>query len=159
MTAPATTDYQKTIRVEAPPDAVFDAVTTAAGLSSWWVPAEGAGDTGGELRFSMSVPEPVRMHVDEATRPTLVRWTVTDCPVEPEWVGTHPTFTITPLGTDSCELTFRHVGLNDEMECIDMCTNGWNHYLASLRDYVETGHGNPRGSEADLERRAAESTR
>jgi uncharacterized protein YndB with AHSA1/START domain len=156
MTTAPSTDYQKTLRVQAAPDAVFDAVTSAAGLTAWWTEAEGSGDAGGELRFSMSAPEPLRVHVDEATRPTSVRWTVTECTFEPDWVGTHPTFTITPVAGDASELEFRHVGLTDELECIDMCTAGWNHYLASLRSYVETGRGNPRGSEADMARRQAD---
>jgi uncharacterized protein YndB with AHSA1/START domain len=146
-------DYQNTIRVHASADAVFDAVTTASGLSAWWTQTEGSGDADGELRFFMTAPDPLHVHVDAATRPTSVRWTVTECAFEPEWVGTHPTFTITPAGDDACELVFTHVGLTDELECIDMCTSGWNHYLTSLRAYVETGRGNPRGSDADQARR------
>jgi hypothetical protein len=94
--------------------------------------------------------------VDEAARPTSVRWTVTECTFEPDWVGTRPTFSIVPVDGDASELTFRHVGLTSVLECIDMCTRGWDHYLASLRAYVETGRGNPRGSEADQARRAAD---
>jgi uncharacterized protein YndB with AHSA1/START domain len=155
MQAPPATDYQKTIRVQASPDALFDAVTTSEGLSAWWTEAAGSGDAGGELRFTMSAPEPLLIHVDEATRPASVRWTVTRCTFERDWEGTHPTFTFRPVGDGATELEFRHVGLTDQLECIEMCTNGWNHYLGSLRDYVETGRGNPRGSEADLARRSA----
>ena len=82
-----------------------------------------------------------------------MQWTVTQCDFEPDWVGTHPTFTVTTVDGDTTELEFRHVGLTDELDCIDMCTSGWNHYLASLRDYVETGFGSPRGSDADDARR------
>ena len=147
------TDYQTTIAVHASPDALYDALTTSAGLSAWWTRAEGSGDAGGKLQFFMSAPDPLHVHVDAAARPTSVGWTVTECAFEPEWVGTRPTFTITPVGDEASELVFTHVGLTDELECIDMCTAGWNHYLASLRAYVETGRGNPRGSEADLARR------
>jgi uncharacterized protein YndB with AHSA1/START domain len=149
------TDYQKTVRVQASPDTLFDAVTTADGLTAWWTEAAGSGETGGELRFTMSAPEPLRVHVDEATRPSAVVWTVTECTFERDWEGTHPTFAVTQLGDGTTELVFTHVGLTDELDCIETCTNGWNHYLGSLRDYVETGRGNPRGSEADLARRSA----
>jgi uncharacterized protein YndB with AHSA1/START domain len=151
-------DYQKTIRVQAAPQAVFDALTTESGLSAWWTPATGSGDTGGELRFFMSAPDPLLVHVDQATRPTTVAWTVTECSFEPDWVGTRPTFTITPVEGDASELEFRHVGLTAELDCIDMCTSGWNHYIASLRDFVETGRGNPRGSDADNARRVADAS-
>lgn len=146
-------DYTKTITVAATADTLFDAITTADGLTAWWTEAEGSGDTGGELRFSMSAPEPLRVHVDEATRPTAVRWTVTECTFERDWEGTQPSFAVTPIDEGHSRLEFTHVGLTDELECIDMCTQGWNHYLASLQTYVETGAGNPRGSEADLARR------
>jgi uncharacterized protein YndB with AHSA1/START domain len=148
-------DYDTTIIVQASPVALYDAITTASGLTDWWTHAAGSGEAGGELLFFMSAPDPLHVHVDAATRPTSVRWTVTECSFEPEWVGTHPTFTITPAGDDTTELVFTHVGLTEDLECIDMCTRGWDHYMASLRAYVETGHGNPRGSEADLARRSA----
>src|SRR4029453_10606775 len=97
-------DYQTTVRVKAPPDALFDALTTVAGLGAWWNPATGSGATGGELRFVMNDPAPLVIPVDEATRPTAVRWTVTDCPFLPDWIGTKPTFTITPVDGETSEL-------------------------------------------------------
>ena len=149
-------DYQTTIRVKASPDALFDALTTVTGLAAWWNPATGSGETGGELRFIMNAPEPLVIHVDEATRPTSVRWTVTDCPFLPDWIGTRPTFTITPVDGGTSELHFRHQGLSEELECIDMCTRSWNHYMTSLRDYLEVGRGSPFGSPADRARREAQ---
>jgi uncharacterized protein YndB with AHSA1/START domain len=146
--------YQTTLRVKASPDALFDALTTVDGLSEWWNPATGSGQTGGKLRFTMNAPEPLVIQVEEATRPTSVRWTVTDCPFLPDWIGTKPTFTITPLDGDTTELHFHHQGLSEELECIDMCTRSWNHYIAaSLRDYLEVGRGSPFGSPADKARR------
>lgn len=150
-------DYQKTIRVRAHPDALFAALTDVDGLTAWWTPATGTGETGGELEFAMNAPEPLVIHVDQATRPTSVQWTVTDCPFQPDWVGTRPTFTITSVDGDGSELHFRHHGLTSELECIEMCTRGWDHYIVSLRDYVEVGRGSPRGSSGDTARRAQKS--
>ena len=104
---PATpVDYQTTIQVKASPDALFDALTTSTGLAAWWNPATGSGHTGGQLRFIMNSPEPLVILVEEATRPTLVRWRVTDCPFLPDWIGTNPTFTITPIDGDTSKLHF-----------------------------------------------------
>jgi hypothetical protein len=36
--AGASADYQKTIRVNASPGALFDALTSVSGLAAWWVP-------------------------------------------------------------------------------------------------------------------------
>jgi uncharacterized protein YndB with AHSA1/START domain len=155
---PATTDYHITVRIAAPADVVFDAVTTVDGLTAWWSPVTGSGLTGGELRFPMVADEPpLLVRVDDATRPTSVRWTVTECTFMEDWVGTRPTFTITPLDDASCELRFEHRGLDDDLECKDMCSRSWDHFVGtSLRELVEGGPGAPNRSPRDLARRAAE---
>ena len=147
--AEASADYQKTIRVKATPGALFDALTSVSGLAAWWNPVTGSGDAGGELKFFMNAPEPLVIHVEQVTRPTSVQWSVSNCPFLPDWVGTRPTFTITPVDGDASELHFRHHGLTQELDCIEMCTRSWNHYLASLRDYLEVGRGSPFGSSED----------
>jgi uncharacterized protein YndB with AHSA1/START domain len=142
-------DYRKTVRVQASPGALFDALTSVSGLAAWWAPVTGSGAAGGELRFLMIPSEPLVIHVDEAARPSSVRWTVIECGFLPDWAGTSPVFAIAPAGDGASELRFRHHGLTLELDCIEMCTRGWNHYLASLRAYVEEGRGSPRGSAAD----------
>jgi len=151
--AEAGADYQKTIRANAEPKALFDALTTLPGLAAWWTDVTGSGAAGGELRFSFDAGICV-IRVDEATPHASVRWTVTECAFLPDWVGTRPAFTITPVDASSCEVQFRHHGLTPDLECIDMCTRGWDHFLVSLRDYVEVGQGSPRDSDADRARRA-----
>ena len=153
-----TTSYRTTVRVNAPADVVFDAVTTAEALAAWWSPVTGSGLAGGELRFPMVAGEPpLLIQVDEATRPATVRWRVAECTFMQDWVGTQPNFTITPLGDGACELTFEHLGLNDELECKDMCSRSWDHFVrTSLRELADGGPGAPNRSPRDLARRAAE---
>jgi len=155
-----TTDYRITVRVDAPAEAVFDLLTSTEALSAWWSPAMGSGLAGGELRFPMVADQPpLTMRVDEATRPTTVRWTVTECTFMSDWVGTRPTFTITPRGDTGCEVTFVHLGLDDALECKDMCSRSWDHFVGtSLRELAEGGPGAPNRSARDLARRAAEET-
>ena len=148
--------YEKTLRVRASADALFDALTSVAGLAGWWTAVTGSGEAGGDLAFVFSSPDPCVMHVDEAIRPTSVRWHCTECAFLPEWVGTHPHFSIRPIDADACELRFRHHGLTSQLECIEECTSGWNHSLASLREYVESGRGMPFGSEGHRAHREAE---
>ena len=153
-TAPAKArDYENTVIVHASPDAVFDALTTTSGLTAWWSPVTGSGEAGGELSFTMNATEPCVMRVDVAARPALVQWACISCDFMPDWVGTRPTYTIIPLDDGTTEVRFRHIGLTSELECIEMCTSGWNHFLPSLRQYAETGSGNPLGSPADMARR------
>jgi len=152
------TDYRISVRIDAPAGAVFDAVTTTEALSAWWSRVTGSGMTDGELRFPMVADHrPLLIHVDEATRPTTVRWTVTECTFMDDWVGTHPTFTIMPIDNGSCELNFEHCGLSDRLECKEMCSRSWDHFVGtSLREFAESGTGAPNRSPRDLARRAAE---
>ena len=152
------TDYRTTVRINAPAEVVFNAVTATELLSAWWSPATGSGLTDGELRFPMVADHPpLLVHVDEATRPTTVRWTVTECTFMEDWVGTRPRFTIRPIDHGSCELNFEHRGLNDKLECKDMCSRSWNYFVGiSLRELAEGGTGAPNRSPRDLARRAAE---
>ena len=45
-------------------------------------------------------------------------------------------------GTAECDLLFQHASLSPQLECYDMCRAGWDQYLPSLRDYIDTGTGN-----------------
>jgi hypothetical protein len=87
---------------------------TVEGLAAWWNPVVGSGATGGELRFVMDAPQPLVIRVDEATRPTSVRWTVTGCPFLTDWVGTEPAFTITPIDDGNAMLELEHHGLTSD---------------------------------------------
>jgi hypothetical protein len=153
-----TTDYRTTILVNGPADTAFDAVTTVEGLTAWWSPVTGSGLAEGELRFPMVAEQPpLLIRVDEATRPTTVRWTVVECTFMEDWVGTRPTFTIRPIDAGTCELTFEHRGLDDDLDCKDMCSRSWDHFVGtSLRELVEGGPGAPNRSPRDLARRTAE---
>ena len=151
------TDYRITVRVNAPADIVFNAVTTTEGLTAWWSPVTGSGLTGGELLFPMVADQPpLLVRVDEATRPTTVRWTVTECTFMEDWVGTQPTFTITPIDNGSCEVNFEHCGLSDKLQCKDMCSRSWDHLSApACASWSRAGRRSNR-SPRDLARRAAE---
>ena len=95
----------------------------------------------------------VVMFVEEAERPSRVRWSVLVCEPASDWVGTSITFDIQPVDTGS-ELHFRHHGLNPSLECFEMCNAGWTHYLPSLVDYVDLGAGSPNTS-VEIEQVAA----
>ena len=77
-----------------------------------------------------------------ADGPSRVEWLVHAAPFTPEWHGTSIVFELAPAGAGT-KLTFRHRGLTPQLECFDMCHEGWTHYLASLVDYVDRGEGQP----------------
>jgi uncharacterized protein YndB with AHSA1/START domain len=152
-TTNTTDDFRSTKTFAAAPDAVFSALTDIDALTGWWTPAAGGGaDAGETLRFLMGDQEVV-MRVEEADRPSRVRWSVLVCEAAPDWVGTSITFDLEPVGAGT-ELRFHHHGLNPRLECFEMCHAGWTRHLASLVDYVDRGAGSP-NPPADVERFAA----
>ena len=147
-----TDDFRSTKTFAAAPDAVFSALTDIDALTGWWTPAGGGAGAGEMLCFLMGDQEVV-MRVEEASRPSLVRWSVLVCEPAPDWVGTSITFDLEPVGAGT-ELRFHHQGLNPGLECFENCQAGWTHFLASLVDYVDRGAGSP-NAPADAERFAA----
>ena len=135
------TDFESSRVFAAAPDAVFDAITTPAGITAWWTPATGSGLEGGELRFAFPNLE-LLARVDRADRPSAVRWAVLECGME-DWVGTTISFELAPAAEGGTRLEFRHIGLTPQLECFDQCNAGWTFYLSSLVDYVDTGVGRP----------------
>jgi uncharacterized protein YndB with AHSA1/START domain len=151
-TITSTDDFRSTKTFGAAADAVFSALTDIDALTAWWTPAGGDAEAGETLRFLMGDQEVV-MQVDEADRPSRVRWSVLVCEPASDWVGTSITFDLEPVGAGT-ELRFHHRGLNPRLDCFDMCQAGWTHFLASLVDYVDRGTGSP-NLPADAERFAA----
>jgi uncharacterized protein YndB with AHSA1/START domain len=145
-------DYTAQVTIAASADAVFDALTTLEGLVAWWTSVTGNGLTGGELTFAFGPASEAVMRVDAAERGVGVRWTNIACMVE-DWVGTTVHFDLDSLPAGGTELRFRHAGLTPRLECFSDCKSGWDHFIPSLRTYVETGTGNPNQSDADLARR------
>jgi uncharacterized protein YndB with AHSA1/START domain len=139
-----TDDYATRVHIGASPQRVFEVLTSAEKLASWWSPATGSGAEGGELRITFAgFEDPVIMKVKQATRPAMVVWEVESCTIFPEWPGTRVAFALSDSGSGGCDVQFRHEGLTPRLECYDMCRAGWDEYLPSLRDYIETGAGHP----------------
>jgi uncharacterized protein YndB with AHSA1/START domain len=121
---------------------VYEAVATPAGVSGWWMPTTGSGAEGGELRISFP-PGVGVFRVDRARPASRVEWTVQELGFLPDWIGTRIVFELSPDAAGGTELEFHHNGLTPHLECYDQCRQGWNHYLPSLHDHVETGAGRP----------------
>jgi hypothetical protein len=147
-------DYTSQARFSKPTTAVLDALTTLPGLAGWWSSVTGDPSVGGELQFMFDHGTPLHLHVDEVT-PAFVQWTCIDFAPLPEWKGTVISFELRDLEGGGSQVSFRHQGLTPQCECFGECSGGWNHFIPSLRQYVDTGVGSPFKSEADTAHREA----
>ena len=142
--------YQQSLDIEAPPAAVYAALTTPDGLRGWWTrDCEVAPGIGASLVFRFG-PNRKQMRVDHLQPDTEVRWLCTaahiavgDLRRRDEWVGTRLVFRLAPGAAGGTRLLFDHEGLVPAFECFDLCSAGWQHFLASLALYCRTGRGTP----------------
>jgi uncharacterized protein YndB with AHSA1/START domain len=137
-------DYERTISIAATPQKVFGTLMNVTEFGAWWAPADGSARDGGGLRVTFEgISQPLVLQVKTAAPVSGLAWHVTACDFLPDWVGTTVHVTIRPTADDGCAVTFRHEGLTPQLECYDMCRTGWEQYVPSLRDYIETGTGTP----------------
>ena len=134
--------YARKLTIGASRERVFDAVATLDGPCHWWTTiVTGSAAPGGELRFGFAgLDEQMVMRVIASQRPSAVQWSCVEHTRNNEWTGTLLEFRLTPRGPSESELEFRHSGLSAEL-----VAKGWEHFLASLADYAETGTGTPFG--------------
>ncbi len=136
-----TEDFQLRKTFTSPPAAVLEALSSSDGIDGGWGDTIGSPKEGGTFEVGFGSERRIVLTaaaVDEGR----VEWMVQDAPHTPEWLGTTIVFDITPAAGGT-ELWFRHHGLTTQLECFDMCHEGWTHYLASLVDYVDRGAGHP----------------
>ncbi|MCH8031197.1 MAG: SRPBCC domain-containing protein [Bacteroidetes bacterium] len=136
-------DIIHSISIKASPEAIFDAITTQKGLSSWWTehvkaePTEGStttfGFNDGEFEF--------HIQVDELTPGACVRWT---CSSDfPDWNGTTLRFDIAVRDDGVAMVGFRHMGWESGSEHLARCNTDWGRLMYYLKDYLETGSDTP----------------
>lgn len=145
MSTPATDDFTLEVRFAGARERVFDALTTLDGLAGWWTSLVSGTPTAGgevELRFA-GLDEKIVMQVDHAQPPSKIIWTCLTHTGHPEWQGTTIAFELVQYEHEAGLLRFRHVGLTPVLSCYETCESGWDHFLASLLSYAESGKGRP----------------
>jgi uncharacterized protein YndB with AHSA1/START domain len=142
--------YHQSLTLEANPATVYAALTTPTGLRGWWTQdCDVATEVGSALHFRFG-PHYKHMHIERLEPGREVRWLCTAAHIDighftrrDEWVGTQLVFRLTPIGAGRTQLDFEHIGLVPSFECYDLCKSGWQHFLASLQQYAQTGQGTP----------------
>jgi uncharacterized protein YndB with AHSA1/START domain/ketosteroid isomerase-like protein len=132
--------YTRSLHVRASRARTFDAIATADGVRRWWATTvTGDAAPGGVLTLGFAgVGEQILLRVDAAAWPSQLMWTCIAHSGAEEWAGTTIQFDLSDSGPESCGLRFVHRGVDREL-----VEAGWDHFLASLSDHLETGSGAP----------------
>jgi uncharacterized protein YndB with AHSA1/START domain len=129
------------LRIAAPAETVYNAITTQEGLAGWWTPETKAKPGIGSIaRFVFGPNYFKEMKVTQLQPPTRVEWVCLKG--HEEWIGTTITFEI-EKDDKGTVLFFHHDGWKEYTRVFAGCTYDWGIFLRSLRLLCETGKGTP----------------
>ncbi|MGG1674880.1 SRPBCC domain-containing protein [Neobacillus sp. NRS-1170] len=146
-------DYQTKLSLPVSVEKLYDAVSSEEGVRHWWTEFANVGNEIGsmaEFRFPRAGFY-VKAEITALKPNQLVEWKVVDS-MHPEasgfsnlrdWEGTTILFEMDKVSDEESVLNFTHIGLSEELECYQACERGWNSYLASLKNLLVMGEGNP----------------
>lgn len=136
-------DMLHKITVAAPPERLYDAITSAVGLKSWWT-RDSASDPrpGGRARFGFHSRSTVFDMRYESVEPAeRVVWHCDDGP--DEWTSTRVTFDLEPTEEGGTVVRFAHRDWRTTEGTYPDCNTVWGYLMHSLKEYCEGGNPGP----------------
>ena len=136
-------DIELFARIHASPERVYQALTTADGIRSWWARDANVDSTAGGIAAPAYFEHRIltRIRLDELQPPVRTRWK-TISSAAPGWDGTTITFDLRAEGSHTL-LSLAHRGFTDDDETYSGTAALWARYLLSLHRYLEAGEGRP----------------
>src|SRR5215467_10876275 len=131
------------LTIAAAPQRVFNALTKPEEIGHWWTNDLNATPEVGslaEFRFGEWGDFVLRVEVAELEQDKKVHWLSRKGP--PHWVGTSITWQLEPVHNGT-QVIFHHDGFAQADERYEITRAWWEHFLASLKSYLETGKGTP----------------
>lgn len=143
--------YRNHMELNAAANAVYAAITTREGIRGWWTQDCEVGDGVGAsitVRFGRTFKVMVIKRADPGRE---VRWLCVDSYLfvpgvidrKDEWKNHEIVFRLSEPTPGQTVLDFEHIGLEPSVTCYQVCTGGWDQFLASLKAYAETSQGQP----------------
>ena len=140
--------YSTEVLISIKPDLLYKAITED--INKWWTELSNqATEVGDQLVVRFEKNTSWVMTMSEANPNRSLIWKVVEAnhdldilSKKDEWKGTTIKWEIVENKNGS-KVTLTHQGLVPKLECFEICQAGWNYFLGSLKDYLETGKGNP----------------
>ena len=124
--------------INAPREAVFQALTSIDGLSQWWTKeTNGSSGERGTIQFRFNGQGP-DMKVAGLKPDEELTW---ECVASPHgWVGNTLRFNLDD-NEGKTRVRFAHEGWGQQDDFYAICSFAWGRYMESLRQYIQTGKG------------------
>jgi uncharacterized protein YndB with AHSA1/START domain len=137
-------DIVRELTIAAAPQRVWDALTQPDEIARWWTDDVSITPEIGslaEFRFSQGTFV-IQFEVAELDQDKLVRWITRQGPATGHWAGTSVTWQLEPV-RDGTKLVFNHDQFAQADRRYELTRAWWEHFLGSLKSYLETGKGTP----------------
>jgi uncharacterized protein YndB with AHSA1/START domain len=130
------------IRISAPRDRVYEAISTRDGISSWFTAnLEGTFGSGQEALLKFTGREAFRWRFAELSPGSRIRWECTQGPGAA--VGTTATFSLSETPDGRTQVDLDHDGFGESDPALATCNTLWGILLGHLKDYAETATPSP----------------
>ena len=136
------------LKINASAETIYNAVSTHVGIKGWWAKDCSVGESEGEgtlLKFNKDGKiVPMSFKTITLSPGEKVVWECTEN-VNPAWIGTKIITEITKT-ENGCNVIFSHTNFDEKwsgQEPFEMTKGGWEHFVASLTSFCETGSGQP----------------
>ena len=131
--------YRRTVEIPGAGTDTLRALTTLAGIRSWWSPiVTGSCEPGAWFTVGFEgLEEQIQLRVEPSDDPTQVRWICLQHSSAPRWIGSEITFTVTG-STVGTSLSVEHHGV----PAAEVAA-GWERFLRSIVQLLKTGVGEP----------------
>jgi uncharacterized protein YndB with AHSA1/START domain len=133
------------IDIQAPVRKVIDAITTTTGHQGWWTTDCEVGARPGEkarFRFHGEGHDAEMGFRIDRQDDSGIEWTCVDHHNSPEWLETRLRLRVVPAPSGA-RVELEHSGWRGKTAMFEQCTRGWQHFMGSLKAYLESGVGTP----------------
>jgi uncharacterized protein YndB with AHSA1/START domain len=130
------------IRISAPPDRVYEAISTRDGVAGWFsANLDGTIGVDGEALLKATGHEPFRWRFTELSPGSRLRWECTQGPGAA--AGTAATFSLSPTADGRTQVDLDHDGFGESDPALATCNTLWGILLGHLKTYAETAVPSP----------------
>lgn len=130
------------ISLNATRETIYEALTTAQGLKSWFTSqVKGSGQVGTEWELSFTDQPFFRWGIMASEKPRNVAWKCIEGPGNAP--GTEAEFTLESISNDQTTLTITHRGWTKDDPKFDKCVEIWRTLMDHLQQYCEKGVAAP----------------
>lgn len=130
-----------TFHIDSDFDTVYNALNSIEDLSQWWTKdTVGGNELGDAIYFTFGEYATFEIQIAELVKNKLVNWKFIHG--NPDWNDTFITFILSE-NDDKIMVQFVHEEFKDDYTAIGNINFSWGRYLSSLRDFCETGTGQP----------------